>query len=326
MSKIIIAIHGLGNKPPLGLLEKWWKRSLHDGLKLIGRPHENFNFYMTYWADTLHSEPLDPTETDPNRELFLDETYTEPNFPQVQKKKKLRRKIFDYLRNSFDKLLFKEIMDLNVESITHSFVHYYFRDLEIYYSDKYLENTDPPRFPKDVIRERLVNALKKYDSKKICLIAHSMGSIIAYDVLMKEVPGINIDTFITIGSPLGQPPVLSKIKSEHNIPQEEKLRMPDNISTAWYNLFDHDDQVAIVNNLSKNFSSNRNKITIQDLVVRNGYSNLSGTKNPHKSYGYLRTPEVALIIHEFLSVDESKLAKWIKKSIGKFTGRFFYDK
>ena len=36
MKKIIIGVHGLGNKPPADVLEKWWAASIQEGLAAIG--------------------------------------------------------------------------------------------------------------------------------------------------------------------------------------------------------------------------------------------------------------------------------------------------
>ena len=44
--KIIIGIHGLGNKPPKETLEKWWKQAIADGLKLNSYPSTEFNFEL----------------------------------------------------------------------------------------------------------------------------------------------------------------------------------------------------------------------------------------------------------------------------------------
>jgi triacylglycerol esterase/lipase EstA (alpha/beta hydrolase family) len=60
----------------------------------------------------------------------------------------------------------------------------------------------------------LAETLVKHRRKKILLIAHSMGSIIAWDVLTKMVPQIKIHTLVTIGSPLGNPVVRSRILSD----------------------------------------------------------------------------------------------------------------
>ena len=321
MSKIIIGIHGLGNKPDRNLLEDWWIMSLHDGLRSIGRKFDSFRFHMTYWADAHHPVPLDPEVKDSKSELFIDEPYTRLEKPGEEKPVKLGRRIVNYLKNSFDKMVVKEIISLDVPSLTNSFIHHYFRDLEIYYSDKFLEYTDPPALPRDVIRARLVNDLKKFRSKKICLIAHSMGSIIAYDVLIREVPDIEIDTFITIGSPLGQSLVMNKMKEEQNFPHNQNLAVPDNILTAWYNFSDIDDEVAINNILGTSFVPNSKNIGVRDITVRNTYINTAQVNNPHKSYGYLRTPELAEVIHTFLSRDENLFTRWLRSGLNKLAGR-----
>ena len=52
------------------------------------------------------------------------------------------------------------------------------------------------------------------------LIGHSMGSIIAYDVLRivgRQTPLVPVDHFITIGSPLGLPHVKTKIYEENDL-------------------------------------------------------------------------------------------------------------
>ena len=58
MSKVIIGIHGLGNKPPKPLLKKWWKASIDEGLQKAGKTDLKYQFEMVYWADILHKKPF----------------------------------------------------------------------------------------------------------------------------------------------------------------------------------------------------------------------------------------------------------------------------
>ena len=64
--RIIIGIHGLGNKPPKRVLQAWWKKSIQDGLKRIGDTTTQFKFELVYWANILHTEALDPKIRDEN--------------------------------------------------------------------------------------------------------------------------------------------------------------------------------------------------------------------------------------------------------------------
>ena len=43
-------------------------------------------------------------------------------------------------------------------------------------------------------------------------------------------------------------------------------------------------------------------IRVKDDLVANDYLGLDGKANPHKSYGYLRTPELSKCVKEFLDL------------------------
>ena len=55
MSKIIIGIHGLGNKPSRAILKEWWQKSIAEGLNKYNYPINQFEFELVYWADILTS-------------------------------------------------------------------------------------------------------------------------------------------------------------------------------------------------------------------------------------------------------------------------------
>ena len=67
-----------------------------------------------------------------------------------------------------------------------------------------------------------------------------------------------------------------------------------------------EDKVAFNYKLNDDFSESSNGLRITDFVVYNTYSS-NGQRNPHKSYGYLRTPEVAEKIYQFLTKDQELL-------------------
>ena len=87
-------------------------------------------------------------------------------------------------------------------------------DLYKYYSDQQL---------REKLRARLREVLVEVgNTSRIMLIAHSMGSIIAYDVLReigKTNPYFKLDHFVTLGSPLGLPQVKGRIVEEHGWPR-----------------------------------------------------------------------------------------------------------
>ena len=74
--RIIIGIHGIGNKPPQPLLQKWWRRAICEGLNRIHSPVEHWNFELAYWAQYLYSDPLDPGVRQPEHPLYISNPYS----------------------------------------------------------------------------------------------------------------------------------------------------------------------------------------------------------------------------------------------------------
>jgi len=71
------------------------------------------------------------------------------------------------------------------------------------------------------------------------------------------------------------------------------------VGIYWYNLSDLRDKIAVNYKLEDDFKENARHVRPEDMIVVNNYE-YGGEKNPHKSFGYLRTPEVTGIIEAFL--------------------------
>ena len=213
-----------------------------------------------------------------------------------------RQKLADYVSEQLDNIFLNEDLTINYESIVDFIVHHYFRDLEKYYSSYCVIPSQKNRPARELICSELVNVLRNHREDKIMLIAHSMGSIIAYDVLTLEASDVPIDTFVTIGSPLGLPIIKSRIVAERKQDPSQRgtLKTPENIDSHWYNLADLRDKIAINYTLQDDFLENSKRIGPVDKLVTNDYV-VADEKNPHKSYGYLRTPEMAEIISSFMN-------------------------
>lgn len=311
MSKIVIGIHGLGNKPPKELLAKWWKEALLEGLRKNNHSLKDFNFELVYWADILHKTPLNPNETNTESEFYISEPYKPEEAKPDREGMSFRKKALEYLEKYSKKIFVNGVLSLNIPSLTELFIHRHLRDLEVYYLPSFTMENGKQKPVRGVIIERLVEALRKHRRKKIFLAAHSMGSIIVYDTLKFNSPEIKVEIVATIGSPLGQQFVISKIKSESGESNNKVFTIPDNIVGGWYNFADEEDQVAINYELSKIFKENSSGIKIKDILVQNNYK-ISEIRNPHKSYGYLRTPEFSDVLNSFLTSRRFELFKWIK--------------
>lgn len=155
---------------------------------------------------------------------------------------------------------------------------------------------DDPEF-RLAARERLREVLTRHRGDPILLAAHSMGGLIAYDVLRLaehdgSVPGPV--SLVTLGSPFGLAEVRLKLASEHG-----DLCVPRSV-VAWTNLMDRDDIATVGEDLAGSFPPNEAGVRIRDVPVINAYRAPDGRPNTHKSYGYLRTPEFSRIVAGFL--------------------------
>ena len=312
MSKIIIGIHGLGNKPPQRMLELWWNASIREGLKEIGKTEKRYNFILVYWADHLYQTPLSPEITDKKHSLYLEEPYIPGRSAKEVKAGKFREKILHYLEGQMERIFLNDDLTINYSSITDFIIHHFFSDLERYYSARCTGHVAVDCWAKDAICSHLAAVLKRHRRKKILLIAHSMGSIIAYDVLTQFAPAVPIDTFVTIGSPLGLPIIKRRLVAEKKEKSSKmRLKTPENVMSKWYNLSDLSDKIAFDYGLSDDFEENARHVRVIDKIVSNNYE-YEGNRNPHKSYGYLRTPELAEIVARFLQGEPCRPLIWLK--------------
>ncbi len=300
MANVIIGIHGLGNKPSKDLLEDWWEKAMLEGLDKLDKSYDLPKFELVYWADILYEKPLDARIEDIEDPYYLDEPYTPGRNDFEVEDHRVRQKILDFLEDQLDSLFLNDDLTINYAGITDVFIGRYFKDLEVYYAKECLDKNDIRCNERQLIRDRLVEVLNKYKNYNIILIAHSMGSIIAYDVLTFLLPEFNIHTFITIGSPLGFPIIQGKIAAEWNAKKlvPAKLKTPPGVKKYWYNFADLQDKVALIYNLSNNYEANWRNIKPLNFVVNNDYHSEKDF-NPHKSFGYLRTSEFSSILSGF---------------------------
>lgn len=163
------------------------------------------------------------------------------------------------------------------------------------------------------VRERLAEPLKPalLNGDDVCLVSHSMGCIVSYDVLWKfsqmseyravQNKGNRVSLWLTLGCPLGEPGV---IRNLYDANERGEGKYPKNIIKNWLNMAAHDDFVAHDRDVRDDFVDMWRKYRyvapIKDRRVYNFWVGTQGT-NPHKFYGYLDNPQVA-----------APIAKWIR--------------
>lgn len=299
--KIIIGIHGLKNKPPPEVLESWWRHAIGEGLGRSAVPVRRIPFELVYWAHCVYPFALRPEEKNPRSELFIDQPFVPLKVIPKRINTPLRKKVLEKIEQKVDELLLTGHKVTDYDWIEDKIMQHFFNDLDTYYHKSRIDSRYRERPAKLIIREQLFRKLRGHRRNKILLIAHSMGSIIAFDVLAAGDPKISVHTLITCGSPLGLPAVMKRITAEHRLPvsKEGCLPTPEAIRNAWFNFSDLDDSVAINYNLSDDYLQNNTGVRPIDVIVSNDYT-YKGKREPHSAVGYLRTAEISEVIRNFL--------------------------
>ncbi|MFF0164146.1 serine peptidase [Streptomyces sp. NPDC005263] len=135
------------------------------------------------------------------------------------------------------------------------------------------------------VRERVAEILAANHPQVV--IAHSLGSIVAYETLWEH-PELHVDLLVTLGSPLALPhAVFPRLQPT---PMEQRGQRPPGVS-RWVNLADPGDLVAIPpNGIERSFN---------DVDQDQPKSQPIHVFDFHKVVNYLATPQLRGILEEY---------------------------
>lgn len=299
-NKLVIGIHGLAPKVPENVLKEYWYKAITDGLiynkygKKYGTLEERNSvlpwecFKMAYWAKLIYKHPV-KKETEP----YL--PYKEP--PKKREEhysncgismRKCFTDVAGCLCDSFRKEVGSKCSEILASKVGH------FNDATDYWGNEFTRSTGKVKSSdiRACLRDIITDALKDNHNKQILILAHSMGTMISYDVLdALETPYTKNITFVTLGSPLGMPTVKSHVRSTSSVGTKCK---------NWVNFSDMKDPVCFDAFLEDDYYG------VKDVIVCNEYEYLDKhtqkpTINSHKSIGYLRCPEATKCIENFIN-------------------------
>lgn len=295
-------IHGIANKPKADQLIAIWRRSLgQDGDDTLNLGAQGVSSTLIYWSDVLYAEP------DPNvaaHEGVLENTpeavdgggdaaKPAPVSPESAAFiEGLRSKLTDLPYEAIDPAM-PPVMPggQGLEriplpwSIKKRIMAAHLRDVH-----HYLFNVEWSPRPADTyrvqdeIRRRFVEELKASDGNRPhVVVSHSMGTVIAYDCLMRVEECPAVDALITLGSPLGIDEIQDKLQPgwsrADGFPR-------DKVRGAWVNVYDCFDVVCGPDPRLDNDFRRGGKAAVEDVeVVNDGLWRHSATK-------YYRQPAV----------------------------------
>lgn len=318
MMKHLMLIHGRSFKPAEARLKKLWFNAIKFGLQRDGYDNalnkkikKTFVYYGNISNDFLSASgnfnDQDKGSYDQEEDL-LDRNECLENL------KKYKRDDFlgDKGKNNYEKLESfapaKEWLADTFGGFLESFgiaehlIRTFAKDIEHYWSPD-------SAFGSDVrwkLTEPLESALIKGDD--VFLVSHSLGTMIAYDVLWKfshtgeykelRKNGSKLTTLVTLGSPLGNETVKRNLKGARAV---GNCKFPTLIQ-HWENLAAEDDYISHDETLGDDYKKMKRAGLVNSIRDHRPY-NLAvrnGKPNPHHGVGYLIHPEFIKLLGEWL--------------------------
>ncbi len=291
--KRIIFTHGKNPKPPAGEHRRQLLRCLLHGVRKVdpgiaAEIESSDCFRLVSWSHLFYDEPRDIMDELPWIDRLLEEADPPADVKSARPLKYRAAKAMYTLGDHLSWLI-PLIPDNRVK-------------LSIQETNNYFNNHDNSgclirRLQKEPLRE----AAKQGD--RVLLIGHSMGSIIAYDSLweLEYLEGVRfcVDTFLTLGSPLGMNYVQRRLTGQN---EQQLGQYPCNIR-KWINISSKGDLVALDPSLANDFRDMIDNHCVESITdmradILNHYRDDMGL-NVHKSYGYMVNPFVANVIADW---------------------------
>ena len=279
--KKIVYIHGIGNQLPCDILKGQWDAAL------FGAPQNDTR--MAYWVDrSRYPQPL--TNTVSGSDTMCN-SLIQPAEVRAGD-------------NSMDEARIMTAIDARVAERAKRFSEqpgeelykvlplpgFARKPLTRFLTKTFSDDVYGFLFKKDE-RARMTDALRAQlagiKDEPVVIIAHSQGTMIAYDVLMQmQTSGLRVELFATLGSPLGIQEVQDVLAGWHGAP----LKAPACVK-EWFNAADLWDMVAADPTLKDDYKNNG---IITDLEER--HLNVHASRDPHSATGYLSSKKVRDVI------------------------------
>ncbi len=293
----ITFVHGIMNQPSPARLLSSWKRDLADGGDGVDLDVYGVTSSMVYWADVMYAaatdapgaqESIEYEGVEPGALTEVDESYIDS--ASGEEKAFIESMISDLDLDHPDDI---EQATHPVEAggqdppvaaqarvaaasaleavplpwfIKRPMMRVLLRDVHHYlFNSSHSPRAGANFKVRDEVRKRFVGDLGEIDGSPHVVVAHSLGSVIAYDCLKRVADTKKVDMLITLGTPLG----LSEV--QHNLKPEwsKDDGFPDELP-RWVNVVDRLDPVCAADPLLANDYKRKRQPEVVDEVVSNG--------------------------------------------------------
>ncbi len=285
-------IHGIMNQPSAPALLDMWRRNLADGGDGLDLEVHGVTSSMVYWADVMYAGASDSGEIresigyegiEPGSLVEIDESYVaaasgdelafietmmanydldHPDEPDAAGEARSDPPLGDEARVAASAL---EAVPLPW-FVKRPLMRVLLRDVHHYlFNTSHSPRPDATYKVRDEVRRRFVGGLGEVVGRPHVVVAHSLGSVIAYDCLKRVAGTSDIDLLVTVGTPLGVSEVQHNLRPEWSKDDGFPGALP-----RWVNVVDRLDPVCAAEPLiARDYRRNREEV-VEDRVVDNG--------------------------------------------------------
>lgn len=233
-----------------------------DLAAMVAEIHETVDDAVTYKGGDADAAPLDGTQVELLQEVLTDGEIAFETEGRVTHKGLMNTALAHALARAADRT-----------SFGHNFLKVWTEDVALYLSNR-------------AVARRIDDRVQASIGDQPCVVvAHSLGSIVAYRVLRAMGRAARVRRLITIGSPLG-------LQTVRNLLSPPVRTFPEGVE-SWVNAFDVKDIVALHPLDAKTWPV--------DPPITNHAGVANHMDNHHNISGYLDDPYIAAAIHEALN-------------------------
>jgi hypothetical protein len=289
---LLIYVHGVGQHPPADQLKQQWD------LALFGRELDERS-RMVYWCDLVHPPQAGPSTKNTKRKAAT----RAPDAWRTRLGDAASTALGDFEARLLQELGAppplpatgrrvpgKKVLPLPAwarRPISAAFLKAFIADTAAYFFAPGLRQR---------IQQRLRDEIAAAGQRPVTLVAHSQGSIIAYEVLSALAKSrLQLEALVTIGSPLG-------IQEVQDFLDPTPPRVPTLVS-RWHNYADLLDPVALDKGIANDFEPTPAGTRVQDEMIINAQSRNLWGFNPHSAVGYLAHPSVRRMVNGAMRMD-----------------------
>jgi hypothetical protein len=320
----ITFVHGIMNQPSPARLLREWKRDLADGGDGVDLDVYGVTSSMVYWADVMYAAATDAgggSQESIEYEGIESGALTEVDESYIAEATGAEKDFIESMIANYDldhpdepaeeapqmpaeAPASEAVAEARVAAasaleavplpwfVKRPLMRLLLRDVHHYlFNSSHTPRTGSTYKVRDEVRKRFVDDLGAVDGGPHVVVAHSLGSVIAYDCLKRVPDTKKVDLLITLGTPLGMSEIQHNMRPEWSKEDGYPGELPN-----WVNVVDRLDPVCVADPIIANdYMRNKTSVVVDEVVSNGGVMR-------HPSGKYFRQAVVQEAVREGLSL------------------------